>query len=166
MPRYIRRFNVLAMIQIKRILVPSDFSEPARKALIYAAEFAVAYEAEIILCHVMEPPIYPVSISVGAVSVPPIGGEMRQHTTEQLELLRATELGDLIPSRTIVAEGKPFLEIIQLARSEDADMIIISTHGHTGLKHVLVGSTTEKVVRKAPCPVLCVREKEKEFVKP
>ena len=154
------------MIQIKRILVPSDFSEPARKALIYAVEFAKAYEAEIILCHVMEPPIYPVSISVGAVSVPPIGDEMRQHTKEQLELLRTAEIGSKIASRIAVAEGKPFLEIVQLARSEDVDMIIISTHGHTGLKHVLVGSTTEKIVRKAPCPVLCVRQKEREFVQP
>ena len=154
------------MIQIKRILVPSDFSEPARKALVYAVEFAKAYEAEIILCHVMEPPIYPVSISVGAVSVPPIGDEMRQHTKEQLELLRTTEIGSKIASRIAVAEGKPFLEIVQLARSEGVDMIIISTHGHTGLKHVLVGSTTEKIVRKAPCPVLCVRQKEREFVQP
>ena len=154
------------MIQIERILVPSDFSEPARKALIYAVEFAKAYEAEIILCHVMEPPIYPVSISVGAVSVPPIGDEMRQHTTEQLELLRAAEIGSEIPSRIAVAEGRPFLEIIQLARKDCVDMIIISTHGHTGLKHALVGSTTEKVVRKAPCPVLCVRQKEREFVRP
>ena len=154
------------MIQIERILVPCDFSEPARKALIYAVEFAKAYEAEIILCHVMEPPVYPVSISVGAVSVPPIGDEMRQHTREQLELLRTTEIGNKIPSRIAVAEGKPFLEIIQLARKEGVDMIVIATHGHTGLKHVLVGSTTEKVVRKAPCPVLCVREKEREFVQP
>ena len=65
-----------------------------------------------------------------------------------------------------VLEGAPFAEIVRYAREKDVDLIVMGTHGHTGLAHVLVGSVTEKVVRKAPCPVLTVRHPEHEFVHP
>jgi nucleotide-binding universal stress UspA family protein len=68
--------------------------------------------------------------------------------------------------RREVREGTPFYEIIRFAREGDVDLIVMGTHGHTGLTHVLLGSVTEKVVRKAPCPVLTVRHPEHEFVHP
>ena len=70
-----------------------------------------------------------------------------------------------IPHRAEVREGTPFYEIIQFAKENDIDLIVMGTHGHSGLAHVLLGSVTEKVVRKAPCPVLTVRHPEHEFVK-
>ena len=65
-----------------------------------------------------------------------------------------------------VREGTPFAEIVRCARDKDIDLIVMGTHGHTGLAHMLLGSVTEKVVRKAPCPVLTVRHPEHEFVHP
>ncbi len=65
--------------------------------------------------------------------------------------------------KTIVKTGKPFVEIIETAKEEDVDLIIIATHGHSGVEHILFGSTAEKVVRKAPCPVLTLREPIKGF---
>jgi nucleotide-binding universal stress UspA family protein len=65
--------------------------------------------------------------------------------------------------KTIIKTGKPFIEIIETATEEDVDLIIIATHGHSGVEHILFGSTAEKVVRKAPCPVLTLREPAKGF---
>ena len=69
-------------------------------------------------------------------------------------------------ARTAVRTGKPFYEINQYALDERIDLIVIATHGHSGVEHILFGSTAEKVVRKAPCPVLVVRTGEREFVRP
>jgi len=65
-----------------------------------------------------------------------------------------------------VREGTPFYEIVRFAQEQDIDLIVMGTHGHTGLAHMLLGSVTEKVVRRAPCPVLTVRHPEHEFVHP
>jgi universal stress protein A len=83
---------------------------------------------------------------------------------QQLATLRRREIGERIKGETIVHMGKPSREIINLAKAKKVDLIIIATHGYTGMKHVLLGSTAERVVRRAPCPVLVVREKENEFI--
>ncbi len=75
----------------------------------------------------------------------------------------ASEIQAGIKVRTMVKTGKPFLEIVETAAEEDADMIIISSHGHSGVEHILFGSTAEKVVRKAPCPVLILKDPIKGF---
>jgi nucleotide-binding universal stress UspA family protein len=69
-----------------------------------------------------------------------------------------------VPAETVVRNGTPSMEIVELANTLPADIIIISTHGRSGLKHVLMGSVAEHVVRHAPCPVLVVREREREFL--
>jgi universal stress protein A len=81
-----------------------------------------------------------------------------------LEALLKDLPGDLNKT-TLLRSGRPAYEIVEAAKRLDTDLIIISTHGHTGLKHVFLGSTAENVVRYAPCPVLTVREHEHEFVK-
>ncbi len=152
------------MINLKRILVPTDFSESASHALRYGISFAREYKAELILLHVVE------TLSVGYASdlfpVP------MAEVLEEITGYAVTELGKLaseakergIAPREVVIQGKPAAEIIRYARENAIDMIVLGTHGRGVLDHALVGSTTERVVRKAPCPVLTCRVAGHEFV--
>ncbi|MBI3004102.1 MAG: universal stress protein [Ignavibacteriales bacterium] len=151
-------------IRLSRILVPIDFSEFSKNALKYAIPFARQFEASVDLLYVVEPAIYPADFSFGQVGFPNVEEELRKRGTEELETLMKKEIGRRLPARFSVRTGKPFYEINQYATEEDIDLIIIATHGHSGMEHILFGSTAEKVVRKAPCPVLVVRSGEKEFV--
>jgi nucleotide-binding universal stress UspA family protein len=141
---------------VANILVPVDFSDCSKKALQYAIPFARQFGATLTLLHAV--PRYPAAPEVVLLE------------TELVEAAEAqlTELGRTIdravPSRTLVRLGTPHLEIIIVAKEFSFDLIIISTHGHAGLARVFLGSTAEKVVRHAPCPVLVVRESEREFV--
>lgn len=154
------------MIRLQRILVPTDFSEHSKKALAYAVELAKTYRAEVVVLHVLELPLYPVSFGVGPVTIPPVSEELRQAVTQHLEILRKSDIPADVSARTLTREGRPFFEICTAARDLDIDLIVIATHGYSGVKHVLLGSTAEKVVRKAPCPVLTVRPEERDFVLP
>lgn len=147
-------------LEIKRILVPIDFSEHSKNALQYAISFAKQYNAELILTYVIEPTIYPADFSFGQVAVPNIENELCERGRLELDHLVETQIAGILPARTMIRTGKPFLEIIKTASEEYVDLIIIATHGHTGVEHLLFGSTAEKVVRKAPCPVLVVRPVE------
>ena len=85
------------------------------------------------------------------------------NSKEELENLARKQIPKELKTRIIVKTGKPFIEIIDTADELDSDLIIIATHGHSGVEHILFGSTAEKVVRKAPCPVLTLREPVKGF---
>jgi nucleotide-binding universal stress UspA family protein len=145
--------------QLKNILVPIDFSEFSQKALAHAVPLAEKFGAKITLVHVVEPSIYPETLLVS-----PEREEMNiQFTVDGrnlLETLRREKIDPAIPSDAIVLVGRPYAQIIEAAQSKNADLIVIATHGYTGLKHVLLGSTAERVVRHATCPVLTVRERE------
>jgi nucleotide-binding universal stress UspA family protein len=149
---------------LNRILVPIDFSEHSRKALQYAIPFAEQFKASIDLLYVVEPTIYPADFSFGQVGFPNVEDELRQRGAEELKSLIAKEIGKRVPAKQVIRTGKAFYEIREYAREESVDLIIIATHGHSGVEHVLFGSTAEKVVRHAPCPVLVVRMSQKEFV--
>jgi nucleotide-binding universal stress UspA family protein len=82
----------------------------------------------------------------------------------QLRELATAEIGSSVAWKPIIRQGRPATEIVEAAREIEADLIVIATHGHTGLKHVLLGSVAENVVRHAPCPVLTVRTSEREFI--
>jgi len=148
--------------QIKKILVPIDFSDYSKNALRYSEEVARIYNAKLYLVYVIEPVIYPADFSMGQVALPSMDIEMNTRAKEELDNLAKKELPGL-EVKTIIKTGKPFVEIIETASQEDIDLIIIATHGHTGVEHILFGSTAEKVVRKAPCPVLTLREPIKGF---
>jgi universal stress protein A len=152
-------------IELSRILVPIDFSEHSKKALQYAIPFAEQFKASIDLLYVVEPTIYPADFSFGQVGFPNVEDELRERGAEELKSLIAKEIGKRVPAKQVIRTGKAFYEIREYAREESMDLIIIATHGHSGVEHVLFGSTAEKVVRHAPCPVLVVRMGEKEFVK-
>lgn len=152
-------------IKLQRILVPIDFSNHSMNALKYAVSFAQQFKASIDLIYVIEPAVYPADFSFGQIGFPNIEEELQTHVDEELENLIKNGIRGRVVSRKVVRTGKPFYEINQYAQERNIDLIIIATHGHTGVEHILFGSTAEKVVRKAPCPVLVVRTGEHEFVK-
>jgi len=151
------------MIQFEKILVPIDFSDYSLQALKYASEFAKLYKSKILLVYVVEPVIYPPDLSIGQIALPTLSYQIDEKAKEELGRVARENIPADIEVIPIVKLGKPYLEIIDLAKSEDVDLIIISTHGHTGVEQILFGSTADKVVRKAPCPVLTLREPVKGF---
>jgi len=151
------------MEQIKIILVPIDFSDYSKNALKYAVQFAKQFEAKIFLIYVVEPMIYPADFSMGQVAIPSTDIDLHSRAEEELRKLSKEIINDKLHAEILIKTGKPFVEIIEAASSNDIDLIIIATHGHTGVEHLLFGSTAEKVVRKAPCPVLTLREPVKGF---
>jgi len=146
----------------KRILVPIDFSDASHQALSYGAAFAERCGAEITLLHVVELPAYP---ELGYAHVPMKEAEQKKSALATLELA-PLELGEnarLVKS-SLVRVGNPAQEILEEAARQNSDLIVISTHGHSGLRLLLLGSTTERVVRHAACPVLVVRKQQHQFV--
>ncbi|MCA8955242.1 MAG: universal stress protein [Planctomycetes bacterium] len=151
------------MIQLGKILVPIDFSDSSEKAISYGLELARAFSARLLLAHVMELPFAPVPIGMG--TVPPVMvDDIKPEVLERLKSFGTAATG--VEVEYLLREGTPFVEIIQMARDAAADLIVMPTHGRSGLSHVLIGSTAERVVRKAPCPVLVVRDAEREFILP
>jgi len=150
------------MVQFNKILCPFDFSENAQEALQYAIHLMLKDEdATLYLTHVVDSrvydyggPIYGQEPSVSMVV-------LDQSTKEQLEKKLLDHVPEGIQNRveTIILFGVPFLEIIITAKDKNVDLIVIGTHGRTGIAHMLIGSVAEKVVRKAPCPVLSVKSK-------
>lgn len=148
---------------IQKILVPVDFSECSRKALRYAIPFAKQFGASLTLLFVTQ-----INYAVGEfgmVDSPLLEVQVREAAEQSLDKLMAEEIGNAVPASRAMRIGRPATEIAAAAKELDADLIIISTHGHTGLKHVFLGSVTENVARVAPCPVLVVREEEHEFLR-
>jgi nucleotide-binding universal stress UspA family protein len=149
------------MKPIKRILVATDFSDCSREAVDYALAFAERVGAEVDIVHVVERPVY---FEVGVAhslqlrhNVEQWLRELKQEAANRLEAL-VTEVRDRNPGvRSALRDGTPVDEILKAARDVAADVIVIGTHGRTGLPHVLLGSVAERVVRGAECPVLTVR---------
>lgn len=153
--------NGRSRLAVQSILVPVDFSECSKKALLYARAFANQFGGELTVLHVVKPYI-PVPEAT-MVDVGLIERNLRKTAEYQMAELQK-EMGGSKPFRPLVRAGNPAIEVVKAARNLGADLIIISTHGRTGVGHWLMGSTAEKVVRSAHCPVLVVREQEREFL--
>ena len=151
---------VPAILKLKSILVPIDFSKISQKALEYAVPLAKQFEAKITLLHAIEPLPYPVDLTY----VPMGEGFPIKPLENELNALAKNTIEAQLLKEVIVRVGTAFEVITNIARECEADLIVITTHGHTGLKHVFMGSTAERVVRHAACPVLVVRKCEHEFV--
>jgi nucleotide-binding universal stress UspA family protein len=149
------------MIDLKRILVPTDFSKHSQTALVYGVAFAQKFGAKLHLLHIVQDLalFFPDTVTV----VPPTDQLTAAVETALQRVLHENHL-ESMGVLTAVRSGSPYHEITQYARDEDIDLIILGTHGRGGLMHLLMGSVAEKVVRKAPCPVLTVRDPEHEFV--
>lgn len=154
------------MLKPNRILIPVDFSDFSKKAAEYGCAFAKSFGAQLVFLHVVETPVYPIAMGIGAIAPPPLPEDVRPHIEKRMDEFLAAHVDDKVAARGLVVEGTPFVEIVRMCREEKADLCIIPTHGHSGLTHMLLGSTAEKVVRKAPCPVLVLKEEEREFVHP
>ena len=120
-------------IDLEKILVPIDFSEHSKKALDYAIPFARQFNATLDLLYVVEPTIYPADFSFGQVGFPNVEEELRTRGTHELQLLIEKRIGGRVKARAVVRTGKAFFEIDRYAQEEEVDLIIIATHGHTGI---------------------------------
>jgi nucleotide-binding universal stress UspA family protein len=152
------------MLNLRKILVPTDFSDVSKKALRYAKALAAVHGAEILVLHVVEDTAYPIETVLRQGNFPHLRDEITKVLKRQLEDLLKTEFEGGGKLRALSASGKPFVEICRVAAAEDVDLIVIATHGHTGIKHVILGSNAERVVRQAPCPVLTVRDKASKVI--
>ena len=152
-----------SLLHIKSVLVPLDFSGESKKALAYALPFAEQFGAKLTLLHVVESVATPDFATSFPLAIE--NDKVMALCKRKLEhLIKEQAIDPKLVEKALVRCGRSFHEIADAARTLKVDLIIISTHGYTGLKHALLGSTTERVVRHAPCPVLVVREREHEFV--
>lgn len=141
----------------ERILVPIDFSDPSKQALRYALELANTYQARLQLLHVVEETLHPAFYVTGKSSIFEFIPDIKDKSKESLERLVEEVAGKDVDADFFVVEGRAARDITKFARENDSDLIVISTHGLTGIEHLLVGSVTEKVVRMASCPVFTVK---------
>ncbi|HEU5245963.1 MAG TPA: universal stress protein [Candidatus Udaeobacter sp.] len=146
--------------KIERILVPLDFSPASMEALDYAVSLAKQFRAAIHLLHV-HPPDEATSMP-GAAHLLLQSAEAIERLNEELTGIHRKRVEPFRPENCHIRAGRPYQEIIGLAREIDADLIVLSTRGHSGLKHLLLGSTAERVVRGAPCPVLIARKRKQK----
>jgi nucleotide-binding universal stress UspA family protein len=155
------RFPGDVLCRFQRILVPTDFSEASQPALRYAAAFAKPCGAEVTLIHVVEPPLYP---EFGYAHVPAQEAKAKRDANEKLDVSRRELAQAGIQAGSVVRSGSAFREIAGQAAEGGADLIVVGTHGRGAIAHALLGSTAERVVRHASCPVLVVRERERDCV--
>ena len=151
------------MIAIKRIMIPTDFSEYSNHALKYAISMAVNFKAKLYLVHVYELPL--TSPMLPAEPYPTATRNQEQNNEERT----LNRLSDELRAKGLETEpvfilGRPYMEIVRAAKELDIDLVILATHGRKGLSHLVFGSTAEKVVRLSPCPVLTIKHPEHEFV--
>jgi nucleotide-binding universal stress UspA family protein len=149
-------------LRLKKILVPIDFSPPSKNAFKYAVRFAEEFGGELTLLYVLEP-----QSMTGYLAIPEatafVESDIVAAGKHLQSLITSVRNEEIEPPRWKVRGGLPPHEIVEVAKEMDVDLIVIATHGYTGWKHFCIGSTAERVVRAAPCPVLVVREKEHEF---
>jgi nucleotide-binding universal stress UspA family protein len=140
------------------VLVPIDFSDRSLELLEYARALTKQFGADLHLVHVYEPD-YPLTSVMGMslalpLALPPV--QVAEGVRRHLKDVAKKSGVELRPGNTHAIEGRPFEEICRVARERKIDLVIVSTRGNTGLKHLLLGSTAERVVRYSPCPVLVV----------
>jgi nucleotide-binding universal stress UspA family protein len=140
------------MLPISNILFPTDFSERAKNAFHLAAALARDHRATLTLLHVREIPALPLA-EFGAV--PPVDVPSRTEVMDRLAAFEPTD--ESISLEYLLADGSPAEEIVRVAEDRHCDLIVMGTHGRTGLGRLLMGSVAEEVMRKAPCPVLTLK---------
>ena len=147
-------------VQIHNVLVPIDFSPSSLEAIEFALPLLKKFDAELHLVHVFAPD-YPLATMAAMPLIVPeleVGRSVRRHLKEVAKKYKI----ELRRENIHALKGRPFQEVCDLARESDINLIIISTRGNTGLKHLVLGSTAERVVRYSPCPVFVVRGRDRE----
>jgi len=144
-------------MEVRTVLVTTDFSDTAREAFQPAWLLAEKFGAALIVAYVEEDRVTPMTVEYTAVGLNDILREQAARTGAQLKEFTSECLGDGCGVELKIATGTPHVEIIRLASECRADLIVMATHGRGGVAHALLGSTTERVLRRAPCPVFVVR---------
>lgn len=152
-------------IHLKTVLVPVDFSPCSHQAVKYAKAFAGQFGARVLMTHVVDfSELNQTAMRLGPLDVQRLEDEAREAAEAQLtKLARQEGLAD-VDFETRVCGGGTTFEVERIAREEEVDLIVLAVHPERVIRHAIVGSTAERIVRHAPCPVLVVREKEHEFV--
>jgi nucleotide-binding universal stress UspA family protein len=162
-------------MKLTRILAPTDFSKHSGFAMEWAAYMAQCMKADLVLLHVIseeEGKIMEEVIGEGAVVQIPKGirqnvvEERQKKMKEQYEMVVSREIKAALKVEQMIRIGVPFLEVVRTAKERDVDLIVLGTHGRTGLSHVLIGSVAEKVVHHAHCPVLTIKHPQYKFIAP
>jgi nucleotide-binding universal stress UspA family protein len=137
-------------MDIHHILAPTDFSAPANQAVTSAFELAQTWGAKLSLLHIIEVPVYAIEVAL------PLA-DLEQEARRALARLLPEALAAHVEVTRLVELGVPYVKILEVAKAEQVDLIVMATHGRTGLGHLVLGSVAERVVRLAPCPVLTIR---------
>ena len=147
------------MLPIKKIICPTDFSKPSHKGIETGIELAEHFDAELILFNVVSPvPLLPGAGAPTGYHIPTAMNDMQAGAERSIGELVEEKVPDGVRARAKVVQGKPADEIVRLAEEEDADIIVIATHGESGWQKFLFGSVAERTVRMASCPVLTVQQ--------
>src|SRR3989338_7905930 len=151
------------MTEFGKILFPTDFSESAENASRYALSLAKKYGSKVYVIHVIEPFTYTTEFGLDfSAQLKEMEASARRLLDDVAASIKKTNLD--VESALIT--GEPFVEIIKYARKEQVDLIVMATHGRSGIEHMLMGSVAEKVVRKSPCPVLTIKKSGQTFTMP
>lgn len=147
-------------IQLRRILAPTDFSEAAEPAMQWAMALGEVFGAEVVILHVLDLTIAALAGLPSQLAAFPAVGELLEQVRRETEQEMARVSARFPGARTLLREGSPRSVILEVAAEVDADLIVMGTHGRTGLAHVFFGSVAEHVVRHSKVPVLTVRRGE------
>jgi nucleotide-binding universal stress UspA family protein len=145
------------MKDLKTILFATDFSESSDYAFQYAQTLAKKFNARLLIIHVINEPVDLRGFYVPHISFEKLEEEIEEGAQKMMEKFCRTHIRDYDNYETFIVPGIPYDEIIKKATESSADLIVLGTHGRTGLDHVLFGSTAEKVVRKSAVPVMTIR---------
>ena len=154
------------MINIKKILCPVDFSDCSKIALDYSVSLAKKYEAQILILHVVETSFPDPEYIAICEDMEKIHTQLTIQAETKISKLKENLINEKIKTTPIISTGKPFVEIIKCCKENNVDLVVIGSHGQSGLSHILFGSTAEKVVRKSPCGVLTVKHPDHLFEMP
>lgn len=149
----------------KKILCPVDFSKFTKEVIAYAADIARQYGAELHVLHVIPNLTYftPYESFLTPENLVAVEKNIQNEVERDFgKILKHVDM----EIKKVVKTGVAFVEIIDYAKSEGIDLIVMGTHGRSGIEHILIGNVAEKVVRKSPCPVMTIRPKGKEFKMP
>ena len=149
-------------MKMKTVVVTTDLSDFSKKAFPFARDLAQKYGARVVVCYVEEHRVPPLVIEYPGIGFDDMMQHQRERAIDLLERLVEEQLGRELESEIRVIDGMAHVGIIQLAQELQADLIVMTTHGRGFFSHAILGSTTERVVRRAPCPVLVVREEHEE----
>ncbi|MEJ2103729.1 MAG: universal stress protein [Ignavibacteriaceae bacterium] len=152
------------VMHVNNILVPIDFSNYSEKALAYASEIAQSYNAQLQVLHIIEETMHPAFSVTGKSSIFDLVPDIKDESRKRAEKMLSNFVSDRVKSKIFIQGGRAANDIIKFAKENSTDLIVIATHGLTGLEHMLLGSVTEKVVRMAHCPVFTVKAFGKDLL--